>query len=249
VTVTDDVIARTRHLTARRLTAVGAVIAALMLTAAVAIFISRGRSTPARPAPPVPQLAPSAAGDAAASEPLGVLRWALVAGIAIPTSTRCGPFDTSAGLARGFSHDRGGAVLAAVHVVVRVAPQVGADIFNPTLGTQVTGPDAEALRSRVAQEYEDLRELSSVRYGQPVGDLQATLRGYRIHAYTSTEATVELLTASNGDTGRVIFAASTVRMSWTGSDWVLIAPAGGSFDSVVSTAVDASGFDPFPGRR
>lgn len=248
--MTDDVIARTRRTAARRLTAVGAVTATLLLAAAGVVFISRARPTPAPPASPAPQASQPRTGSSSGENDLpDDLRWVDVAGVAVPASIQGGPSDTSAGLARGFSHDRGGAVLAAVHIVLRVAPQVGADIFNPTLATQVVGPDVAAMRARVSQEYDDLRGQEQAGYGGPVGELHTALRGYRITAYTPGEASVELLTESATDTDRRVLAASAVRMSWTGSDWALIAPPGGSFDGSVWLVTDASGFTVFPGGR
>lgn len=248
--MTEDVIARTRCTTARRLTAVGAVTTALLLAAAGVLVVSRARPTPAPPASTTPQASQPTTGSSGAGSDLpDDMRWIDVAGVAVPVSSRHGPFDTSAGLARGFSHDRGGAVLAAVHLALRVAPQVGADIFNPTLASQVVGPDVAAMQARVSQEYDDLRGQAQAGYGGPVGELPTTLRGYRVNAFTPGEASVELLTETSGEGEQVILAASSVRLSWTGSDWALIAPPGGSFDSSVALVTDASRFVDFPGGR
>ncbi|MFI7026295.1 hypothetical protein ACIBMZ_26625 [Micromonospora sp. NPDC049900] len=243
--MTEDVIARARRTTTRRLTAASVVVAALMLAAAVVVFVTREKATPALSPVPAPHAAPGGVEADLSAD----LRWVDVAGVVVPVSALCGPFDASSGLARGFSHDRGGAVLAAVHIVARVAPQVGADIFHPTFDAQVVGPDAAAMRARVAQEYDELRGPARARYGGPVGDLHAALRGYRITAYEPGEAAVELLTESATDAGRRVLAASAVRVSWTGSDWALIAPAGGSFDGSVWLVTDVSGFTVFPGGR
>ncbi|WP_406071233.1 hypothetical protein [Micromonospora sp. NBC_01638] len=156
----------------------------------------------------------------------------------MPVSKQSGPRITSEGQARGFKHDRGGAVLAAVHIVVRVNPQVGPAVFDPALLTQVVGADAAAMRVQVAQAYDELRGQAGVADGQPVGRLDATLLGYRIVSYTDDEVALRLLTEAPDGSGSSLMVSTEVRVRWTGSDWALLAPAGGTFDPALSVVLD-----------
>ncbi|SCF29440.1 hypothetical protein GA0074696_4164 [Micromonospora purpureochromogenes] len=126
-----------------------------------------------------------------------------------------------------------------MHIVVRVTPQVGPTVFGPTLRTQVVGTDAAAMRVQVAQAYDELRAPSGVAYGQPIGHLYATLRGYRILSYTDDEVTLFLLTEAPDVSGTPVAASTELRLRWTGADWALVAPAGGTFDQAVTAASPA----------
>ncbi|SBT40388.1 hypothetical protein GA0070621_0950 [Micromonospora narathiwatensis] len=205
---------------------------------------TRPVTTQGRPAAPAgPDTAAGAAGGASAGLPHD-LDWSDVAGVAVPVSDQSGPCLTEKGLARGFAHDRAGAVLASVHIVVRVNPQVGPAVFEPALRTQVVGPDAPALRVQVAQAYDELRLRAGVAYGQPIGTLYATLRGYRILSYTEGEAALCLLIEAPGASGVPVMVSTEVHLRWTGSDWALLAPTGGTFDQAV-TAASAAGIATF----
>lgn len=246
--MTHDVIAETRRRTRQRITAValGAAVVALLGTAAM-VGLDGGSASSRQP----PEAAgPHVSGDSA--EPVAMpadLHWELVGGVSLPVSSQAGPRDTAGGLARGFSHDEAGAVLAAVHIVVRVAPQLGPGIFDTTLRAQVVGTDAPAMRSRVGQDYDELRANANVQYGQPVGRLEAVLRGYRMLSYSGQDASLQLLTEANDAQGNSLLAVTSVRMQWTGSDWALLAPAGGDFGTVMSRASEAAGYHAFTAGR
>ncbi|MEU1398396.1 hypothetical protein ABZ403_20360 [Micromonospora zamorensis] len=134
-----------------------------------------------------------------------------------------------------------------MHIIVRVNPHVGPAVFVPTLHDQVVGPDAAAMRVQVAQAYDELRDQAGVLDGQPIGRLYATLRGYRILSYTDDEALLRLLIEAPDASGAPLMASTEVRVRWTGSDWVLLAPAGGTFDQAVTVAsdLDIAAFLPF----
>ncbi len=248
--------------TRRRTIAVAAITAGVVVAAALATFTAPSGPA-AAPAPTggstsAPALAPSAAPSADPSTAAAALPADLgfteVAGVTLPTSPSEGPGDTSGGLARGFAHTPTGAVLATVHLVVRTTPQVGPTVFDPTLRTQVVGPDAAAMRQKVARDYQSLVDRAQVAYGQPLGPLgrlYATLRGFRISGYSADEATVQILTAATDTAGRPVYTATVVRLRWAGGDWSLVAPPGGTWDSAVAllNASDVSGYRPFePGR-
>ncbi|WP_157562847.1 hypothetical protein [Micromonospora chokoriensis] len=235
--MTYDVITRARRTTRRRLTALCLIAAAMLSATAVAVVFDAGADRPA-PSTVGPVLVrPENTGDGQANLP-DDLDWVDVAGVSVPVSERSGPRISSEGQARGFTRDRGGAVLAAVHIVVRVNPQVGPDVFDPTLRTQVVGADALAMRAQVAQAYDELRGQTGVADGQPVGRLNATLLGYRILSYTDDEVALRLLTEAPSGSGSSLMVSTEVRVRWTGSDWALLAPAGGTFDQAVTVVLD-----------
>lgn len=251
--MTYDVIARARRTTRIRVTAACLAAAAVAGIATAAVVFLAGTDQPgaAPTATASAQQPGTGSSDAATAGLPADLTFADVAGVSVPVSKRSGPFTVGEGLARGFAHDRGGAVLAAAHIVVRVSPQLGPQVFDPTLRTQVVGPDAAALRLQIAEQYETLRGAAGVAYGQPVGRLYATLRGYRLDQYSDEQATVALLIAADDSQGRSALTVSTVQLQWTGTDWALIAPAGGTFEHTVALvgADQASRYVPFtPGR-
>ncbi|RKF24649.1 hypothetical protein [Micromonospora globbae] len=249
--MTYDVITRARHNTRRRILAIFLVAATVAGALTVAVVFGTGPSRPVttqgRPAAPAAtDTTAGAAGGASGGLPSD-LDWSDVAGVSVPVSNQSGPRLTENGLASGFAHDRAGAVLAAVHIVVRVNPQVGPAVFEPALRTQVVGRDAPALRVQVVQAYDALRFQAGMAYGQPIGTLYATLRGYRILSYTEAEASLRLLIEAPGASGAPVIASTEVHLRWTGSDWALLAPTGGTFDRAVTaaSAADIATFLPF----
>jgi hypothetical protein len=245
--MTYDIIARARRRTRRRVAA--AALAAGLIGTGIAVTlaqVSSGDAVPAaRIAAPSAPAAGAAGPDMSAQLPADLLDTD-VAGVSLPVSRTAGPRELAGGLARGFSHDRAGAALAAVHIIIRVAPQAGPAVFDATLRDQVVGADAAAMRAQVGQAYQGLIDQASAPYGQRVGKLDATLRGYRLLGYSDTEAHLQVLTEMPQQ-GSPVRASTEVRMQWTGRDWALVAPTGGTFDSAVALASeqDAAGFLPF----
>ncbi len=255
--MTYDVIDAARRTTRRRAAVAGLVAVAVLgvVTAVVLYVVNHPGQAPAPSATGTSQwpatLAPSwgspppiSAGPLALSADL---TWTEVAGVALPASSTAGPRDVRDGRARGFAHTQAGALLAAVHLLVRTTAQVGPSVFDPTIAEQVVGPDAASMRDRVTQMYAQMRDAAQVPYGQPIGRLSAALRGFRINAHTPTDALLTVLTEATDTTGTPRFAATEVRMRWTGEDWALVAPAGGTWDAVVLivTAEQAATFTPF----
>ncbi|MFF0097692.1 hypothetical protein ACFYO8_00030 [Micromonospora sp. NPDC005257] len=236
--MTYDVIDHARRATRRRLTTI--CLTAVALTAVVAAAMM-ATTAPDRPADSpsggaMSTFAVTGVIPGSETQRITDLEWVDVAGVSVPVSSHSGPRITSGGQARGFAHDQVGALLAAVHIVVRINPQVGPAVFEPTLRDQVVGPDAAAMRVQVAQAYDELRAQPD---GQPLGRLNAILRGYRIVSYRDDEAAVRLLTEAPGVNGVPLSVIAEVRARWTGSDWALLAPAGGTFDQTVLAASDA----------
>jgi len=170
-----------------------------------------------------------------------------VAGLRLPVSESAGPARATDGLASGFSHDRAGAVLAAAHILVRLHPQVGADVFAPTLAGQVVGPYVDALRANLEHSYGQLLTRWPVAYGQPAGSLHFTVSGAAVDSYTDQAALVRLMLEVPTDQNTVL-AATGVQLRWHEDDWALVAPPDGVFSDTTIVA-DASGFTLWlPGR-
>jgi hypothetical protein len=195
-----------------------------------------------RPGGRVPQ--PLASATVAASAPSGApavavppdVRWAVVAGVSLPQAASTGPADTSGGRARGFAHTQAGAWVAALHLLVLTAPQVGPEVFGPTIAEQVVGADAARMANNVEADYRQLCDAAQVPYGRPVGNLTATLRGVRIDSYRDTDADLAVLTSDVDSTGAPVLAVATVHMQWSGGDWKLVAPLGGTWTGSVRAA-------------
>jgi hypothetical protein len=251
--MTLDVIAAARRRTRRRLTvavliAVG-VLAALVYPAGLYVnshlddqalpsTSSPNRSTPSSPEPTGGPVLPAG------------VSFVRVAGVDLPVSAATGPTETVGGLARGFAHTRNGAVVAALHLIVRTTPQVGPVVFEPTLLDQVVGNQADAMRAHVRALYAQAAADTGVVYGQPLRDLSATVAGVRIDAYTDELATLSVLTRAVDATGATRYAATTVRVSYTDGDWRLVAPRDGRWDSdvVLLRPDQVSGYPPLAGR-
>jgi hypothetical protein len=167
-----------------------------------------------------------------------------VAGVRLPVSDSAGPQDMAGGLGRGFARDRAGVALAAVHILVRVHPQVGADVFGPTLAGQVIGPHRQVLAANVEHSYRQLLTGQPVAYGQPTGRLDFTITGYTIDAYTPGQAGVRLLLEVPTGSGTVL-GGTGLRLAWHEGDWALVAPAGGAF-TATWLVTDPAGFTRWP---
>src|SRR5262249_37793674 len=119
-------------------------------------------------------------------------------------------------------------------------------VFGPTIRDQVIGPDMPALLQQVNDAYDNLRARYQVPYGRPAGVLYATLRGFRVEQYTSSDAWLRLLTEGPGPGGQVTLASTLLRVLWAGSDWVLVAPPGGDWGAVMAPATGTDSYTLFP---
>ena len=249
--MTIDVIRAARRRTRRRL-----LIAALIPVGIAALIYPAGLWANTRlagdPAPPAattpapPRPTSTVDGSVLPAD----VSWVRVAGVDLPTSPATGPSQVEGGLARGFAHTRAGAVVAALHLLVRTTAQVGPALFDPTITAQVVGPDAAAMRAYVAADYQQTATAAGITFGQPLGDLRARFTAVRVDAYTDAACDLVVLTATTDSTGAARYAATTVHMRWTGTDWALIAPPDGRWDSQVhlTEAAQTGGYLPLPGR-
>jgi len=214
---------------------------------------------PHSPPSPPPAAAPVGSAPATAEPSMAVqpeLRWPLdtrlrsVAGLDLPVSATSGPLDTNRGRARRFAHTQPGAVLAGLHLLVRTSPQVGPALWGPTLDEQVVGLDHNAYVAAVRRDYENARERLQLPADAPLGVIYASIRGIRVDAYSPQACSMRVLIEAPGADGVILRAATVVQVSWSGSDWQLVAPPGGDWARVrtylpAGAAVD---FTPLPGR-
>ncbi|MFI7025136.1 hypothetical protein ACIBMZ_20705 [Micromonospora sp. NPDC049900] len=238
--------------------AVIAVGLALLVLASVAVARSGEGIRHASPGRPVIVAIPSAdAPESDVPQQVAVevawptdLTWITVAGLDLPVSAAAGPRNFAAGRARGFAQTPSGAVLAALHLLVRTSPQVGPRVWEPTLREQVVGPDVAAYIDAVTRNYALAQEQLQIPYGDPLSPIYASIAGVRIDSYGPHAASMRLLIEAPDGSSGVARAATVVQVSWTGTDWSLIAPPRGDWSTVralVGPAVTRS-YTPLPGR-
>lgn len=166
------------------------------------------------------------------------------AGLDLPVSPVAGPRCLGPERAGCFRHDRDGAALAAVHLLVRTLPLAGPDVFTGTVREQVTGHDAGDLLRLSGRAYDwILRPTSGVPDGAPVPVPGGRVLGYRVGDVegTSGEAGAEEVTVqvvidrprvADGVAGSGLAPGSTaftVRLAWLDDDWRLVAPRWGDW--------------------
>ncbi|MFC5001997.1 hypothetical protein ACFPIJ_29710 [Dactylosporangium cerinum] len=242
--MTDDITLAARRRTRALVAAVAAVV--LIVVAVVGGLVATvGRRGNPAPAPPSASTA-TAAQSAPQPGPTtpAALEWVTVAGAHLPAGAD-GPRDTSAGRARGFAHTPMGAVFAAAHISVRLSPQAGPAVFEPTLREQVVGPEANRLLAALEEEYQELRAQFGVAAGEPVGQLYSTVTGYRIGSALPDVIEVGLLIEGPGQSGPARVALSA-QMRWVDGDWALQAPHGGDWNTAVVLVSTTAGYTGFP---
>lgn len=136
-------------------------------------------------------------------------------GIALPVSATSGPRVQGA-TASGFEHSALGAAIAAANLLVRVDPQAGASVFEPTLATQVVG-DAERLSQAVRDQADS---------GSGDGASPGRLIGWRIDSDPTGGQVVVHLAVDDGTAAGLDFA---VPLAWVDGDWRIDAAASGLF--------------------
>ncbi|WP_432976790.1 hypothetical protein [Dactylosporangium sp. CA-233914] len=242
--MTDDITLAARRRTRAVVASVAAV--ALIVVAVVGVLVAtvgrRGNPAPAPP-PATPETTAPTGPQPGTTSP-AALQWVTVAGAHLPAGAD-GPRDTSAGRARGFARTPMGAVLAAAHITVRLSPQAGPSVFEPTLREQVVGSDAGRLLAAVDEEYRQLRAQFGVAPGEPAGQLYSTVTGYRIGSATPDVVDVGLLIEGPSQSGPTLVALSA-QMRWIGTDWALQAPSGGDWNTAAVLVSTTAGYTGFP---
>jgi hypothetical protein len=241
--------ARTRH----RLALPVAAVAVVILSTALALALTaRPSSSPAAHGRPASSDSSGAAASPARPQlpqvSLQGLRWSEFYGIELPFSVQAGPHDTRGGLAAGFAHSPLGALLAAVNIGVRANAQWGPAIFGPEIRGHVTGPGAAALLAGCQAAYTQASQSDGVTGGRPLGDVDAAEEAFRWVAYTPASAVIDLVSAGPGSQGTTVRASTRLQVLWDRTDWVLVAPPGGSWPGSASVLSSLAGYTVFPGQ-
>ena len=242
--------ARTGH----RLALPVAAVAVVILSTALALALTaRPSSSPAAPGRPASSASSGTAAGAARPQfpqvSLQGLRWSEFYGIELPFSVQAGPHDTAGGLAVGFAHSPLGALLAAVNIGVRANAQWGPAIFGPEIRGHVTGPGSAALLAGCQAAYAQASWSDGVTGGRPLGDVDVAEEAFRWVAYTPASAVIDLVSAGPGSQGTTVRASTRLQVLWDRTDWVLVAPSGGSWPNSASVLSSLAGYTIFPGQE
>ncbi|MBA9007304.1 hypothetical protein [Thermomonospora cellulosilytica] len=177
------------------------------------------------------------------------LRWSDHFGMELPISPVHGPRSLGAGLAGGFARTPSGALLAAVHIVVRTAPQWGPKVFESTISQQVIGPERDVLLASTRDFYERKRAEMGLAEDAPLGPGYAAIEAYRWHSYSPDVASLDLVSAGPGRHGVTVRAATRVQLHWADGDWRVLAPPGGDWGNTAAAVTSTNGYTLLPGRR
>lgn len=180
---------------------------------------------------------------------LADLRWTDYSGVSLPISARHGPRRVHDGLASGFARTPTGALLAALHIGVRANATWGPSIFEPTIQDQVVGPDQATLLANCRAAYNEAHQEAAVPTGRPPGRAYVVEEAFRFAGYTSTAATVDIVSAGPDDQGATVRAATRIELQWHGGDWRAVAPPGGDWGNSAAQVTDLSGYTLFSGQR
>ncbi len=173
------------------------------------------------------------------------LTWTSFHGIELPGSAAAGPRDKANGLAAGFADTRDGALLAAINIAVRTAPQWGPGIFRPTIARQVTGPGTAALLRADTWTFTSLRAGPGRYPDQP----NVVEQAYRFLRYSPRAATIEVVTSAPSASGSPALAMTTLRVLWLHRDWRLVAPPAGDWAKAATAISSLAGYTIFPAER
>jgi hypothetical protein len=154
------------------------------------------------------------------------ISWDRVAGIDLPVSASAGPRNRNLGRATQFARTPAGAVLAALHLIVRTSYQAGPDVWEPTLRDQVVGPDASAYLDEVRADHR-----AALQRGGPADRIYAAVAGVRLDSHSTEAASMRVLIEAPTGTGTAR-AAALVQVSWVDGDWRLVAPPKGDWSAV-----------------
>ena len=227
-----------------------AAIVIVVLGAGLALKVTSGGGTGSPGAgrrSPAPA-APGASGPRLSRVGLAGLRWSGYHGVQLPSSPAAGPYHGANGLAWGFADTPLGALLAALNIGVRANAQWGPDVFVPTIGNQVTGPDAAALLASCQADYGQASQAAHITGGQPLGNAYVTEEAFRWVGWAPGDATVDLVSAGPGGQGVTVRASTRVEVVWQGGDWRVVAPPGGDWGNAATQLTSLAGYTVFPGQ-
>jgi hypothetical protein len=169
-------------------------------------------------------------------------------GIRLPRSVSGGPRDRRNGLARGFARTGVGALMAAVHIFVRMEPYWGPKVFEPTFAHQVIGPDSRFMLITYRNGYEAARKELDLPAGAPIDRGHWVIEAFRWQAYTPDAATVGLVTAQHGDGGKIVRTSTRIELEWFADDGKVHTPPGGTWKLSDRVVTSIEGYFLFQGR-
>ena len=202
---------------------------------------------PRNPAKPITGTWPARAREQVADAGQS-LSWTGYHGIDLPAARQAGPRDTRDGLASGFADTPRGALVAAINIAVRTAPEWGPAVYGPTITRQVTGPAAGALLAADNRAWTQFQAAARARVGIPVPP-GASEQAYRFTAWTPSAASIDLITAGPASNGTQILAMTRLRLLWQHGDWRLEAPPGGSWARTSTAITSLAGYTILPAER
>ncbi|MGH3827345.1 MAG: hypothetical protein ACRDQX_09255 [Pseudonocardiaceae bacterium] len=182
-----------------------ATVVTVAVLAGGAYFVGRGEGGAATPSGSAAPAGPSTA----------MISWSIVGDEPVPASPGHGPRDTEGGLAKGFSHDTLGAVLAAVNIGFRLASEAGPQVYESTAREQCFGD--------VNSEITQIRNSFS---NAPPGDTKPSEIWYRV---ASGDPAGDLVLMSIGlktpqSVARGGYAGLDMTMQWVDGDWKMQVP-------------------------
>ncbi|MGI5159213.1 hypothetical protein [Microbispora sp. CA-102843] len=140
------------------------------------------------------------------------ITWQDFHGVRLPLSDLDGPRVLDHDRAKGFSHTREGALLAALHIAIRASSQWGPAVFEPTITEQVVGPDADRLLEQARTQYEERRQEAGLPDGSPLGKAYVDEEAYRWQTYTRDAATVDIVSAGPDPRGTTVRASTRIQV-------------------------------------
>lgn len=204
----------------------------LALVATGAFLLGRGGTGPGQASPnPTTPVAPPPADQG----PLGPLEWTQFAGSPLPRSAQHGPREEIGGVARGYSHDEAGAVLAAINISTRASSAAGPGTYQAVLQAQCYGDVDLAMNQLAAQSTtasaEETRPQQwwyAIKAGDPRGDL----------------VEVSLVARTPQADGMGGYAQINRTLAWRDGDWKMLVPV-----TPPSLTTSTTGFTPLGGPR
>lgn len=215
------------HRVAWILGAVAVVLVCLLIPGIILAVQDRGDSADQ-------DVTPNVGGTAQSDEPnFGELTWKPVGRTDLPYSSVAGPHTQEGVTARGFSHSRAGAILAAWQIPTRLAVLTGgtdAIYEKQVLGTQSERDDLRNIMSQVQTSYAPDQTVP-----RPLA--------WRENTYQDRAAAFDF--AVPGETSREVRLAR-YSVVWVGGDWKY---QPGLFGSAKTGPVDAESVNPGNGWR
>ncbi|MEU7695244.1 hypothetical protein [Microbispora hainanensis] len=175
------------------------------------------------------------------------ITWQDFHGVRLPLSDLDGPRVLDHDRAKGFSHTREGALLAALHIAIRASSQWGPAVFEPTITEQVVGPDADRLLEQARTQYEERRQEAGLPEGSPLGKAYVDEEAYRWQTYTRDAATVDIVSAGPDPRGTTVRASTRIQVVWQNGDWRVVAPLDGDWGTMATPLKSLDGYTRFEG--